>query len=131
MQGPGIRYEIGLSIKNGEIVWAYGGVPCGENPDLLIARDFFVDMLEEGEKAVADKGYNDAKYFVTPKNTPHYPNIHVLLARHETVNKRIKQWKILGTRFRHSLYRHPMCFYAIINITQIALESENPLFSIE
>jgi len=28
-KGSGLLYEIGLSIANGDIAWAYGGLPCG------------------------------------------------------------------------------------------------------
>ena len=65
-RGPGIRYEIGLCIRTGNIVWAHGGYPCGEWPDLRLARDAFINHLEIGEKAVADKGYRDNNYFVNP-----------------------------------------------------------------
>ena len=65
-RGPGIRYEIGLCIKTGNIVLAHGGYPCGEWSDLRLARDAFINHLEIGEKAVADKGYRDNNYFVNP-----------------------------------------------------------------
>ncbi|EFX70022.1 hypothetical protein DAPPUDRAFT_113096 [Daphnia pulex] len=28
--GPGLRYELAICIQTGDIVWAYGGLPCGE-----------------------------------------------------------------------------------------------------
>lgn len=34
----GIRYEVVLCIRTGRIVWVAGGVPCGEWPDLKLAR---------------------------------------------------------------------------------------------
>lgn len=33
-----IRYEIGISIGQGNIVWAAGGYPAGDWPDLKIAK---------------------------------------------------------------------------------------------
>lgn len=57
----GLRYEIGLSLRKGEIVWAHGGYPCGAYSDLKLARELFVDFLEEKERAVADDGYKDSK----------------------------------------------------------------------
>jgi len=44
-QGPGLRYEIGLCIRTGFIVWVYGGRPCGQCSDLKLARDAFVGQL--------------------------------------------------------------------------------------
>ena len=55
--GPGLKYEIGLSIKTGRIVWVNGGIPCGLANDLSLARSKFVKKLLPGEKAIADKGY--------------------------------------------------------------------------
>ena len=57
--GPGVRYEIGLNIQNGWIVWVNGPYPCGSYPDLKIARDYVFLMLEPGEKILGDGGYND------------------------------------------------------------------------
>ena len=47
--GPALRYEIALEIETGHIVWAYGGFPPGEYPDLKIARKKFIKMLHPGE----------------------------------------------------------------------------------
>ena len=61
--GPGLRYEIALCIRTGEIVWANGGLPCGEWPDLRLARNAFIGRLQLGEKALADGGYRDQQFF--------------------------------------------------------------------
>lgn len=120
-KGPGIRYEIGLCIHTGHIVWAFGGMPCGDWPDLKLARHLFVEMLEEGEKALADEGYRDARYFVYPVDGGS-PEQKAVMARHETVNSRLKQFRVLGERFRHNVRRHPICFHAVVNLTQLMIE---------
>ena len=33
-KGPGLRYEVALTIKNGEIAWLNERFPCGSHPDL-------------------------------------------------------------------------------------------------
>ena len=63
--GPGIRYEIGICIRTGHVVWAYGGLPCGEWPDLRLARSHFILKLQAGEKAIADRGYNDQNFLIS------------------------------------------------------------------
>ena len=63
---PGLRYEIGICILTGHIVWAHGGLPCGEWSDLRLARDAFIHRLQPHEKALADKGYKDQHYFENP-----------------------------------------------------------------
>lgn len=36
---PCLKYEIGLNIRKGEIVWINGGMACGEYSDLKLARE--------------------------------------------------------------------------------------------
>lgn len=128
--GPGLRYEIGLCISTGKIVWVHGGKPCGAYSDLKLARECFIDMFIDGEKAIADKGYRDRRYFITPETHPNYPKIKCILDRHETINNRLKQWKCMSTRFRHPLFKHPQCFHAIINIVKLCTDNGEPLFDV-
>ena len=66
-RGPGLRYEVGVCIQTGWIVWHHGPFPCGTWPDLQIARDRAVFMLDDDEKFLADGGYADGgQYFDTP-----------------------------------------------------------------
>lgn len=109
----------------------HGGKPCGQFPDLKLAREQFIHVLDLGERAIADRGYRDRTFFITPEYYPNYPNIKTILARHETVNCRLKQWKCLSNRFRHPLHRHPKCLHAIVNILQITFDNGSPLFPIE
>lgn len=125
----GLRYEIGVCIRTGHIVWASGGYPCGDWPDLRIARDNFVNFLEPSEKALADKGYNDAQYFILPSESNSQRH-KIIMSRHETVNKRIKQFNVLQNRFRHDLSLHKKCFHSVINLTQLVIIHEDPLFSV-
>ncbi len=125
--GPGLRYEVGLCIRTGHIVWAYGGLPCGEWPDIRIARDAFIYSLLPREKAVADKGYQDRRFFENPNGDQQKERI---LARHETVNRRIKQFFCMQHRFRHALFLHPTFFHAVVNLTQLMIENGEPLYSV-
>lgn len=127
--GPGVRYEIGLCIRTGFVVWKHGGYPCGTYPDLKLAREAYVDSLNSNEKTLADKGYKDTRYFILKNNE----NSHLhklIMARHETVNKRIRQFFVLKYTFRHNLKKHPIVFHAVLNLTQLMIENGEPLFSI-
>lgn len=128
-RGPGLRYEIALNIKTGDIVWANGGYPCGEYPDLKLAREAYVWLVAEGELTMADKGYRDNRFFLLPteQNKKKHKRI---MARHETVNKRLKQFKILHETYRHHLSKHPIVFHAVANLTQIMIQNGEPLFSV-
>jgi hypothetical protein len=131
INGPGVRYEIALCIKSGEIVWAFGGLPCGEYPDLKLARVRFTSELRAGEKAVADRTYRDDTYFINPYNDPESAAIQKdIMARHETVNKRLKQFNALPNFIRHDIVKHKLCFYAVCNITQLMLLNGEPLYEL-
>ena len=110
------------------MVWAHGGLPCGEWPDLWLARNAIIGELRPGEMIIADRGYNDPQYFDISDGDQKKKEI---LARHETVNRRIKQFCCLNCRFRHDLYLHPRFFHAVVNLTQLMIENGEPLYHIE
>ena len=86
--------------------------------------------LENDEVVVADGGYADercVKYGESPERSRFYA---VVRARYETVNRRFKQFSVLGNRFRHSLFKHSICFHAVCNIVDIAIENGEPLFNV-
>ena len=93
-KGPGVRYEVGLCIMTGHIVWIHGPFPCGKWPDLKIFRNAMKQQLSPGEKVQADLGYRgEPDYIVLPTGVNDIGQR--VRARHETVNKRFKQWGIL------------------------------------
>jgi hypothetical protein len=126
-----LRYEVGICIQSGKIVWFNGGVPCGEWPDLRLARNAFTAMLDAGERALADKGYNDRNCFIIPIEGEERPDQKAIMARHETVNRRLKQFGILQKVYRHNLRKHPQCFRAVLNLTELMIENGEPLYDIE
>ena len=130
-KGPGLRYEVGVAL-NGSIVWIHGGFPCGEWSDVKIARDAVLELLDEGEKVLADGGYKGDSRIVTPSGVnDQLSRIRsICRARHEAVNARLKNFNILSCRYRHALVKHPMCFYAVANIVQADLLINNRLFKV-
>ena len=128
--GPGLRYEIGICIRTGDVVWAHGGLPCGEWPDLRLARNAFIEALQPGEKAIADRGYRDHLFFDFSDNIDNRKRKEIL-ARHETLNGRLKQFACLRERFRHEPYLHPLYFHAVVNIVQLTIEHGEPLYSVD
>ena len=53
----GVRYEVGLAIKTGDIVWLEGPLPCGNWPDIKIFWAAMVHYLDKDERVEADDGY--------------------------------------------------------------------------
>jgi hypothetical protein len=132
-KGPGVRYEIGLCIQTGWIVWVHGPFMCGRFPDLRIAREKIIHKLKIGEKILADGGYRDGRvHMETPTglNNPDQRMKKLARARHETVNLRLKIFGILCKPFRHNLSNHASVFHSIAVITQIAIQTNEPLFQI-
>jgi hypothetical protein len=128
-----LRYEIGLCIQTGHIVWKNGPFPCGKYPDLKISRLGVVELLNEGEMILADGGYRDGgQYHDTPTgyNTLGQRMKKVARARHETVNSRIRYFNILNHQFRGDRNKHWMVFHAIVNITQLGIEEGHSLFQV-
>ena len=126
--GPGLRYEVGISIYYGHIVWINGPFPCGSNPDIKIFSNLLAQRLETNEIVVADSGYNHVK---CQKNPEIFGDLSsTIRARHETCNRRFKVFNVLGNRFRHNLNKHSLCFHAVAKIVQLDILSGRPLFHI-
>ncbi len=109
--GPGVRYEIAISIETVEIVWAYGPWPCNVNRDLRIFRNGLKKVLNEDEFVVAHSSYSDERCVQPPGlNHPMHRLLAVIHARHENLNKRLKQFAVLKNKFRHEVSLHSYCF---------------------
>jgi hypothetical protein len=98
----------------------------------------------KGEMALADGGYQDGYlFFETPTGDNNEDQLMkaIARARHETINRRFKVWKILNDRYHGDLNKHGYIFMAIANITQIVIETkghetteedeDNGLFEVE
>mmetsp|Transcript_5759 Transcript_5759/g.13556 ORF Transcript_5759/g.13556 Transcript_5759/m.13556 type:complete len:209 (-) Transcript_5759:54-680(-) len=132
--GPGLRYEVAISIKTGYIVHINGPFLPGAWPDLKIAREQLHYMLPEGELYLADCGYSarDAPSITKNDIAPwERRRMGILMARHETINTRFKKWKILKHQFRHQEELHGPVFTAIAVITQMEIESGCFVFDCE
>ena len=135
----GLRYEIGVALGSSNIVHIAGGYPAGEWSDITIARECLVPRLTEGEQAAADLGYqDDDQSFWTPYRNPVTESEvlfnrqlkHVIMSRHETVNKRFKDFSALATRqFRHRRAQHILFFTATAMLVQLSLQYE-PLWDV-
>ena len=54
-KSAGLRYEVGIGVDFGNIVWVNGSYKCGEFNDLKIFRDKLHQVLPETEMVVGDK----------------------------------------------------------------------------
>ena len=128
-------------IKNGHIAWVNGPYACGMYNDMKIFFECGLrEELEENERVEADDGYRayDPEFTKTRtgfsskyREKPIKEMQNTIRARHETVNKRFKQFSILCQPFRHTLENHGSVFRAIAVLTQLAIESGENLFEVE
>jgi hypothetical protein len=132
--GPAVRYEVGVCIQTGWIVWVNGPFPAGDWPDLNIAREGINHELDPGEKYVADGVYRGAHgWSETLNGLNNFDQWMkaVARARHETVNRLFKHFGILERRFRHRVTLHGRVFLAVSNIVQASIQLEEPIFDVE
>ena len=134
INSAGLCYEIAICIQTGEPVWINGPFPCGDWPDLRIARNALVDALDAGEYYLADGGYKDGnQYSVTPTGLHNFDDRlkAVVHARRESLNKRYKDWGSLSQVYRHDRVSHSKVFRAVANIVQVTIMNGEPLFEVE
>lgn len=133
----GVRYEVAVAIQTGWIVWVNGPFKAGEWHDIEIFRSGLKSLLKDGERVEADKGYVGEPRFIDVPNdmvgeSKEQKKAKALArSRHETCNKRFKQFNCLSQTFRHEVGLHADCFFAIATITQLAIENGYPLFQVE
>ena len=128
-----LRYEIGICIQTGWIIWVNGPYAAGYWPDLAISRDGLTDALDKDELFLADGTYRDGHgWCLTPtgRNNPDQYMKAVARARHECVNGLFKKFRVLETCFRHHRTKHGMVLTAVANIIQAKIQLEKPVFQV-
>jgi hypothetical protein len=105
--GPGLTYQIVLSLHESKVLSIIGPYPAG-NSDLTVyrMRDGIKHMIPHGSRLIGDRGY------VGEPETISTPNDHDTLraaqfkgrarSRHETFNGRLKDFNILDQAYRHT-----------------------------
>ena len=88
-------------------------------------------LRDANERAEADLGYRgEPEAIDLPHEGPEYLIEAKTRARnrHETCNKRFKNWACMSCNFRHGVALHSECFNAVAVLTQLAIENGEPLF---
>ena len=87
----GVQYEVAISIQAGN--------------DISIFRSGLKSMLKNGERVEADKGYIGEPYYVdlpdkmSGRDSGQHKRKYTVRSRHETCNKRFKQFNCLKNFF--------------------------------
>ena len=131
-----LRYELGICIRTGHLVWIEGPYAAGEWNDIAIFNNCLASFLDPNERVEADNGYRGHEDKIKcPNNHSNHPENLAMQARvrsrHETFNGRLKNWGILSQVFRHNISLHGTVLYACAVFTQLMVENEEPLFALE
>lgn len=71
MKENAVKYEVGVCIRTGRIVWIHGPCRAAEH-DINVARQAFVSFLGDGEMAVADTGYRGEFRTIKTPDSGHF-----------------------------------------------------------
>ena len=131
-----LRYEIGVSILGGDLVWIQGPYPAGAFNNVKIFNKVLRCFLKPGERVEADNGYVGAADKIKCPDNPCNPVANEgkqsrVRSRHKTINGHFKTWGILSQVYRHDIRHHSEVFRAVAIITQLAIENGSPLFQVD
>ena len=90
-------------------------------------------MLNADEKVEADAGYRGEANVRIPTDYVSKSDKRAknkARARHETVNARFKDWKVLSCTYRHRIQTHKYVFKAVAVCTQLSFENGEPPFKV-
>ena len=102
------------------------------------SRFLLTSLNKSGKRLIADKFYKSEREKISCVTEHNHPDTKKFkkraLARQETVNMRIKQFKIIEDRFCHGNQNdhlfHKACFEACCILVQYKIEGNNPLFTV-
>jgi hypothetical protein len=142
INGPAVKYEVGVCIKTGHVVWFNGPFPAGENDGTIFAETLG-PLLCEDEGAEVDGGYKGNMKMKGP-NVANSSNQRkeksVVRGRHEVINSRLKIYNVFNVNFRHTgkhdereeelLRKHGLCGVAVAIITQLGFANGEKVFDV-
>ena len=134
--GPGLAYELAMSIFEPKLVWLKGPMKPGEvGNDLAVYKSEIKQKIPAAKKIVVDSVYKDKKDPRLARKNAHDPEDLRRFkarasARQEAFHSRIKRFACLQNPFRHSMDRHGTCFVAICVICQYEMDLVTPAFDV-
>ena len=133
--GPGYSYEVALSLYDSKIIWIDGPFPAATGDLTTFCHDGGLkSKIPPGKKLMADLSYRSQRDCCAVKNELDSLEVREFKrrgrARQETFFTRIKNFAILGERFRHALEKHQSVFEASCVLMQFEMDNGYPLFDI-
>jgi len=125
--GPGLRYEIALALYSNQVVWFSGPHPCGAFSDLKTFQSCGLKglLVLSNEKAIADGTYMDGSVSGKGKGSREWRKAKSRMrARHESLNRRLKVFKMLSQKYIMAREKHHIVFQAALFLLQLSLHDE-------
>lgn len=123
LNGPGYKYEIGVCIKTGAIVWVNGPFKAGRHDKTIFVEEGLKAALCEDECVEGDnayKGDDQLKTAEMAQTKTAKKQKGKVRGCHENVNGELKKFAVLDNVFRHDpKTRHQQCFEAVAVICQL------------
>jgi hypothetical protein len=125
-----------VDILTGNLVWIQGLYRASKYTNIKIFNKVLRNFLEPGEWVEADEGYRGhLDNIKCPGNDANPAENRGMQgrarARRETLNGRLKNWRILSQVFRHHIITHGDVFRACAVVTQLTIKNDEPLFEVE
>lgn len=126
-----IKYEIGVQLQTGKIVWLAGGVPGSVHDITLYQTCGLKSHLLPGEMVLADKGYVGDDIMIHPFKSARTEEEKEFNATISSIRQvvehtygRIKVFNFTQHKWRHDLDLHPMAFKVICHALNVEFESK-------
>ena len=129
----GLRYEVGICIKTGDIVWFNGPFPCNMSDreifDLCLSK-----KLAPFEKVEADNGYKGRAQIYLPgqgKNHRDRKQKSQVRGRHENVNGLFKVFGAMKKWESNNVAKHGIIAKAVAVIVQTSFSLGQRLYEVD
>ena len=130
-KGPAIKHEIAIDL-NGNFAWVSPPHRGSANDKAIFDRELR-QLIPAGCLVICDKGC-DADDVLAPHDEVDDDEAKCFkaraLARHETGNKRVKDFAITSTHFRDGVEFHCAAFDAVVVLCQCDIQRGEPLFEL-
>jgi hypothetical protein len=136
----GFKYEIGVMIYEPKIAWIKGPIRCGKGDHDIFRDDGLKEKLGStpGKMGIADSGYEMGRVedmgFLCVPNTRNSQELRRfksrVRSRHETLNGRLSNFKILQDTFQHGMKCHGIASEAVAIIVQYQMDNGAPIFDV-
>lgn len=126
---PAQNWEIALHIYEDRILHTFCSGPAGEYNDIETFRLKLRNMIPNGKKVIADKGYRGEEVREAVFSTANSLDTAEVKefkgrvrSRHESLNGYLKRYNCLATRFRHGIEKHKQAFDAVSVLVQYEID---------